>query len=60
MGSTVDTDTLNFKIDGRDPVLEKASDPDYSYIKTPSNDNIAKAELITNGGRVIDTYIPTR
>ncbi|MFJ5717762.1 DUF4350 domain-containing protein [Neobacillus sp. NPDC093127] len=58
MGSTVDTDTLDFHIEGSDPVLEKASDPDYSYIKTPSNDAIAKVELITNRGRVIDKYIP--
>ncbi|MFF2446310.1 Ig-like domain-containing protein [Neobacillus sp. NPDC058068] len=58
MGSTVDTDTLDFNISGSDPVLEKATDPDYSYIKTPSNDNIAKVELITNHGRVIDTYVP--
>ncbi|MFJ5714129.1 CehA/McbA family metallohydrolase [Neobacillus sp. NPDC093127] len=60
MGSTVDTNTLDFKITGSDPVLEKASDPDYSYIKTPSNDSIAKVELLSNRGRVIDTYVPTK
>jgi large repetitive protein len=59
MGSTVDTDTLDFKITGNDPVLELASDPDYSYIKTTSNDEIQKVELITNQGRVVDTYVPT-
>lgn len=59
MGSTVDTNTLDFNITGSDPVLEQASDPEYSYIKTPSNDNIAKVELITNHGTVVDKYVPT-
>ncbi|MEC0228267.1 S-layer homology domain-containing protein [Paenibacillus alba] len=59
MGSTTDSKTLEFKIVGSDPVLEQKSDPAYSYLKTVSNDNIAKVELITNGGRVIDTYVPT-
>lgn len=59
MGSTVDTNTLDFTISGKDPVLEKATDPDYSYIKTASNDAIAKAELITNHGTVVDTYTPS-
>ncbi|ODG90469.1 hypothetical protein BED47_11360 [Gottfriedia luciferensis] len=59
MGSTVDTDTLDFNISGKDPVLEQASDPDYSYIKTASNDAIAKVELITNHGTVVDKYVPT-
>ncbi|WP_407937482.1 DUF4350 domain-containing protein, partial [Neobacillus vireti] len=58
MGSTVDTDTLDFKISGSDPVSEDPSNPDYSYVKTPSNDAIAKVELITNRGRVIDKYTP--
>ncbi|MBP0723672.1 CehA/McbA family metallohydrolase [Bacillus sp. RG28] len=59
MGSTTDTNTLDFKISGEDPVLEKATDPEYSYIKTPSNDNIAKVELITIHGKVVDSYVPT-
>ncbi|PEL12109.1 Ig-like domain-containing protein [Bacillus sp. AFS017336] len=59
MGSTVDTDTLDFNISGKDPVLEQASDSDYSYIKTASNDAIAKVELITNHGTVVDKYVPT-
>ncbi|MFD0676265.1 MULTISPECIES: S-layer homology domain-containing protein [unclassified Paenibacillus] len=59
MGSTVDTKTLEFNITGSDPVLEASSDPKYSYLKTTSNDNISKVELITNGGRVVDSYIPT-
>ncbi len=59
MGSTVDTNTLDFTVTGSDPVSEDPSNPDYSYIKTPSNDAIAKVELITNQGRVIDSYVPT-
>jgi hypothetical protein len=59
MGSTVDTKNLQFNITGSDSVLENASDPKYSFIKTTSNDNIAKVELITNGGSVIDTYNPS-
>ncbi|MBU8917671.1 CehA/McbA family metallohydrolase [Bacillus sp. FJAT-29953] len=58
MGSTVDTDTLDFTITGKDPVSEDPSNPDYSYIKTPSNDAIAKVELITNHGKVIESYVP--
>ncbi|WP_066371649.1 DUF4350 domain-containing protein [Bacillus sp. FJAT-27264] len=58
MGSTVDSKSLQFDIKGSDPVLESATDPKYSYIKTPSDDNIAKVELVTNGGRVIESYVP--
>ncbi|SFK99759.1 S-layer homology domain-containing protein [Paenibacillus sp. 1_12] len=59
MGSTVDSKTLDFNITGSDPVLESSADPKYSYLKTKSNDNISKVELITNGGRVVDSYTPT-
>lgn len=59
MGATVDSKVLNFDIKGSDPVLESKSDPKYSYLTTASNDNIAKVELVTNGGRVIDSYTPT-
>ncbi|QAY66567.1 Ig-like domain-containing protein [Paenibacillus protaetiae] len=59
MGATVDSKTLNFDVTGSDAVSESASDPEYSFITTPSNDNIAKVELVTNGGRVIDTYTPS-
>ncbi|SFJ83456.1 Uncharacterized conserved protein YjdB, contains Ig-like domain [Paenibacillus sp. UNC496MF] len=59
MGATVDSKTLNFDVTGSDPVSESAGDPKYSFIKTPSNDNVAKVELVTNGGRVIDTYTPS-
>ncbi|TVY10436.1 DUF4350 domain-containing protein [Paenibacillus cremeus] len=59
MGSTTDTKNLQFSITGSDSVLESKSDPKYSYLKTVSNDNIAKIELITNGGRVIQSYVPT-
>ncbi|WP_336788898.1 S-layer homology domain-containing protein [Paenibacillus sp. MMO-177] len=59
MGSTVDSKTLNFNISGSDDVLENKSDPHYSYIATQSNDNVAKVELITNGGVIAATYTPT-
>ncbi|WP_314589901.1 S-layer homology domain-containing protein [Paenibacillus terrigena] len=59
MGATVDSKELNFNITGSDPVLESPSDPKYSYLTTTSNDNIDKVELITNGGRVIDSYTPS-
>jgi len=59
MGATVDTKNLQFNITGSDAVWEQKSDPKYSFLKTTTNDNIAKVELVTNGGRVIDTYTPT-
>ncbi|MBW7453835.1 CehA/McbA family metallohydrolase, partial [Paenibacillus sepulcri] len=59
MGSTVDTKTLSFDITGSDSVWEEKSDPKYSYLKTVTNDNVAKVELVTNGGTVIDTFTPT-
>ncbi|WP_282937315.1 DUF4350 domain-containing protein [Paenibacillus sp. RC67] len=59
MGATVDSKVLSFDVKGSDPVLETKSDLKYNYLTTASNDNIAKVELITNGGRVIDSYTPT-
>ncbi|NRF91013.1 Ig-like domain-containing protein [Paenibacillus frigoriresistens] len=59
MGSTTDTKNLQFNIVGSDSVLEQQTDPKYSYLKTISDDNIAKVELLTNGGRVIESYTPT-
>nr|WP_275900736.1 S-layer homology domain-containing protein [Paenibacillus periandrae] len=59
MGSTVDSKSLDFNITGSDPVWESSADPKYSYLKTATNDNISKVELITNGGRVVDSYTPT-
>nr|WP_246362791.1 DUF4073 domain-containing protein [Paenibacillus alba] len=59
MGSTTDTKTLQFDINVSDSVLENSSDPKYSYLKTPSNDNIDKIEIVSNGGRVIDTITPS-
>ncbi|NIK78274.1 uncharacterized protein YjdB [Paenibacillus castaneae] len=58
MGATVDSKALGFNVTGSDPVSESSSDPKYKYLDKPSNDNIAKVELITNGGRVIDSYTP--
>jgi uncharacterized protein YjdB len=59
MGSTTDTKELNFNITGSDPIEENPSNPDYSYVKTPSDDRIEKVELITNGGITILEYKPT-
>ncbi|OAB30164.1 hypothetical protein PMSD_20440 [Paenibacillus macquariensis subsp. defensor] len=58
MGSTTDTKSLQFDISGSDAVSESSSDPAYSFIKNPSNDNVEKVELITNGGKVLDTFVP--
>ncbi|SIQ38354.1 DUF4073 domain-containing protein, partial [Paenibacillus macquariensis] len=57
MGSTTDTKSLEFDISGSDAVSESSSDPEYSFIKTPSNDNVEKVELITNGGKVLETFV---
>ncbi|MFF2447175.1 Ig-like domain-containing protein [Neobacillus sp. NPDC058068] len=60
MGSTVDSKKLNFKITGSDPVAEKRNSTDYNYLPTSykSDDRVAKVELISNGGKVVDTYSP--
>jgi len=60
MGSTVDSKTLNFDISGSDLVAENHNDSDYSYLPASykSDDRIAKVELISNGGKVVDSYEP--
>ncbi|MCM3729087.1 Ig-like domain-containing protein [Neobacillus cucumis] len=60
MGSTVDSKSLKFDIKGSDLVAEAHNDSDYSYLPTSykSDDRIQKVELITNGGKVVDTYEP--
>ncbi|PGV53324.1 DUF4350 domain-containing protein [Bacillus sp. AFS037270] len=60
MGSTVDSKTLKFDIKGSDLVTEAHNDTDYSYLPTSykSDDRIQKVELITNGGKVVDSYEP--
>jgi glucan-binding YG repeat protein/uncharacterized protein YdeI (BOF family) len=60
MGSTVDSKTLKFNISGSDLVAEAHNDSDYSYLPTSykSDDRIAKVELITNGGKVVDSITP--
>ena len=60
MGSTVDSKTLNFDISGSDLVTESRTDSDYSYLSSSyqSDDRIAKVELITNGGKVVDSIQP--
>ncbi|MDR4949954.1 Ig-like domain-containing protein [Neobacillus cucumis] len=60
MGSTVDSKSLKFDIKGSDDVAEAHNDTDYSYLPTSykSDDRIQKVELITNGGKVIDSYEP--
>ncbi|MEK0317071.1 CehA/McbA family metallohydrolase, partial [Cohnella sp. 56] len=59
MGSTVDSKTLSFDINGSDDVKEDKSDPHYAYLTTTSNDNVAKVDLLTNGGTIVDTYTPS-
>ncbi|WP_075618337.1 DUF4350 domain-containing protein [Paenisporosarcina indica] len=58
MGSTVDSNTLNFTISGRDAVTETKAEYDYLSNSYVSNDAVAKVELLTNGGVVIDSYSP--
>ncbi|ULT56795.1 Ig-like domain-containing protein [Neobacillus drentensis] len=60
MGSTVDSKNLKFNIKGSDLVAEAHNDTDYSYLPTSykSDDRIAKVELITNGGKVVDSITP--
>lgn len=60
MGSTVDSKTLKFDIKGNDPVAEAHNNSDYAYLPTSykSDDRIKKVELISNGGKVVDTIEP--
>ncbi|MEH7334313.1 DUF4350 domain-containing protein [Neobacillus drentensis] len=60
MGSTVDSKKLSFKITGSDLVAEAHNDSDYNYLPTSykSDDRIQKVELITNGGKVVDSVTP--
>ncbi len=60
MGSTVDSKSLKFDIKGDDPVAEAHNNSDYAYLPTSykSDDRIKKVELITNGGKVVDTIEP--
>ncbi|MDR6998880.1 lamin tail domain-containing protein [Neobacillus niacini] len=60
MGSTVDSKTLKFDIKGSDLVAETHNDSDYNYLPTSykSDDRIAKVELITSGGKVVDSITP--
>ena len=60
MGSTVDSKTLKFDIKGSDLVAEAHNDSDYKYLPTSykSDDRIAKVELISNGGKVVDSISP--
>ncbi|MFD2328564.1 S-layer homology domain-containing protein [Cohnella sp. GCM10020058] len=59
MGSTVDSKTLSFNISGSDDVWEDKSDPHYAYLPAATNDNVAKVDLITNGGTIAETYKPS-
>ncbi|MEH6908164.1 Ig-like domain-containing protein [Neobacillus drentensis] len=60
MGSTVDSKKLNFKISGSDLVAEAKNSTNYNYLPTTykSDDRISKVELISNGGKVIDSITP--
>ncbi|MBO0961013.1 lamin tail domain-containing protein [Neobacillus sp. MM2021_6] len=60
MGSTVDSKSLKFTVNGSDTVAEAHNNSDYSYLPTSyqSDDRIAKVELITNGNKVVDSITP--
>ncbi|EKN63942.1 Ig domain-containing protein group 2 domain-containing protein, partial [Neobacillus bataviensis LMG 21833] len=60
MGSTVDNKTLKFDIKGSDDVAEDRNSPEYSYLSKSykSDDRIAKVELISNNGKVVDSISP--
>ncbi|MCM3124191.1 MULTISPECIES: DUF4350 domain-containing protein [unclassified Mesobacillus] len=60
MGSTVDSKSLKFEISGSDLVAESRSNPEYDYLAADyqSDDRIEKVELITNGGKVVDSITP--
>jgi large repetitive protein len=61
MGATVNSNSLTFDIHGKDDVKEYPSMPGYEYMAKydmHSDDRIAKVELLTNGGKVVDTYKP--
>ncbi|OXM87313.1 S-layer homology domain-containing protein [Paenibacillus rigui] len=60
MGATVKGKTLNFSVSGKDDVAESGTMPEYSYLPASyqADDRVAKVELITNGGKVIDSYSP--
>ncbi|TCN00981.1 CARDB protein [Paenibacillus sp. BK033] len=61
MGGVAEGSKLNFSVKGNDTVTESRSMTEYNYLPAnyASNDNIAKVELISNGGKVIDSYVPT-
>lgn len=61
MGSVVEGNKLSFDIKGSDHVVENNTMEKYNYLKADyqSNDQIAKVELISNGGKTIQTYNPT-
>ncbi|MFF2753544.1 lamin tail domain-containing protein [Psychrobacillus sp. NPDC058041] len=59
MGSTVDSKTLNFTINGKDPVAEsKTNGYDYLSNTYKSDDRVKNVELISNGGKVVASYSP--
>lgn len=60
MGSTVDSNELQFTINGSDLIAESPSHPDYHYLpaKYKADDRIAKVELVTNGGKVVASTQP--
>ncbi|WP_163102101.1 DUF4350 domain-containing protein [Peribacillus alkalitolerans] len=60
MGSTVDSKNLTFNISGSDAVAESRADSDYSYLPADykSDDRVAKVELISNGGSIVDSITP--
>jgi uncharacterized protein YdeI (BOF family) len=61
MGSTVDPGTLAFNIHGWDASEELKSDPAYNYLPDTfvSDDDVARAEILSAGGEVVASYEPT-
>jgi hypothetical protein len=61
MGGVAEGSKLNFSVQGSDNVTENRSMTEYDYLPANyvSNDNVAKVELISNGGKVIDSYVPS-
>ncbi|MWV43870.1 Ig domain-containing protein group 2 domain-containing protein [Paenibacillus sp. HJL G12] len=60
MGATVKGSTLNFSVTGKDDVAESKSMPEFSYLSNSykSDDRVAKVEILSNGGKVLDSYSP--
>ncbi|MCP8967657.1 DUF4350 domain-containing protein [Ectobacillus ponti] len=60
MGSVINSKNLSFTINGSDAVEENNSMKEYSFLPASfkSDDRIQSVELITNGGKVVDSIKP--